>query len=318
MNAAVSFLPDGVLCQARGSRFGDRVFFCRRGRRHYLTSSAHVASLGKRWPEDVVQVDEAVLAAFTVGSDVPELSAAKAWTMAEIETSSVRMREHFALPLSGYGLEVGAGATPFPVPLRCHVVYGDRVSHAALVRTRYAGQSEDQVVWPDLQTEFDTLAGVGDGSLDFVIGCHVIESTRDPIGAIAAAWRKLRPGGHLLLVVSDKDRTFDRRRPLTTLEHLVADHERPDRVRDYQHYVEFYTLAFETPAADRAAVIDREFAREGEIHYHVWTHDSFLTMVEHINRHVVAWEEVVSHGPLAHPELDIEFYVRLRKGATSS
>jgi len=313
MTTAASFLPSGVLCQARGSRFGERVFFCRHGRRHYLPSPAHVATLGRRWPDDVVQVDEAVLAAFAVGSDIPEVGQARAWSMTEIESSSVRMREYFAQVLHGYGLEVGAGATPFPVPLRCHVVYGDRLSHAALVRGRYAGQSEDQFVWPDLRTEFDTLAGIGDESLDFVIGCHVIESARNPIGAMEAAWRTLRPGGYLILVVSDKDRTFDRRRPTTSLDHVLADYQRPDRARDYQHYVEYYTLAHETPEQDRAAIIDREFAQGNEIHFHAWTYDSFMTLVDYVNHNVVRWDDISSHGPLAHPELDIEFYVRLRK-----
>lgn len=313
MNATASFLPDGILCQARGGKFGEMVFFCRQGRRHYVPTPGHVAALGKRWPDDVVQVDSAVLEAFAVGSNVPEVSAARAWSNAEIEASSVRMREHFASVLSGYGLEVGAGAAPFPAPLRCRVVYGDRLSHSTLVRKRYTGQAEEQIVWPDIQTDFDTLVGVGDESLDFVIGCHVIEHTRNPIGVFKAAWDKLRPGGHLLLVVPDRDRTFDRTRPVTSLEHMIADYERPDRVRDYQHYEEFYTLAFETPQSERAAIVDREFAQEGDIHYHVWTYESFMAMVAHVDRNVVKWSEIVSHGPLSHPDLDIEFYVRLRK-----
>ena len=68
-----------------------------------------------------------------------------------------------------------------------------------------------------------TLAGIADASLDFVISAHVIEHLRDPIGAIVSAIRVLKPGGIHLLVVPEMRRTFDRDRPETSVAHVLAD-----------------------------------------------------------------------------------------------
>ncbi len=306
-------VSNGVLCQARGGKFGDAVYFCRRGRRHYVPSMAHIRSLGLNWPDDLVQVSEDLLDAFVIGSQVPEVTGERAWNRDEIEASSVRMREYLASVFSGVGLEVGAGAAPFPVPLHTRVMYGDKVAYETLTERRYEGQSTEQLVLPDVQTELDTLVGVAEESLDFIVGCHVIEHTRNPIGVFERAHKKLRVGGYLLLVVPDKDRTFDQARQVTTLDHLIEDYRAPSRERDYQHYEEFYRLAFPQPESVRREVVDREFRADGDIHYHVWTYASFMELVHYTDTAVAKWSEIVSHPALDNRDLDIEFYVRLRK-----
>jgi len=154
-------------------------------------------------------------------------------------TDATAMREAITASLNGFGLEIGAGASPFPVPLRCRVVYGDRLAYDQLCAERYPGQRVFDIVIPDITNDVDTIENGADSSLDFLIACHVIEHTRNPIGAIATAWRELKPGGRLVLVVPEKQRTFDRDRPLTPLEHLVEDHLNPDRARDFAYYEQF-------------------------------------------------------------------------------
>jgi len=302
---------DCVLLQARNSEFGDAVFLARHGRRHYVPSAKIVAELGLRWPEDVLQVPAAVIRALSIGGPVPHRFAPDADPRQIV--SSMEMREYMARNLRGLGLEVGAGASPFPVPLHCRVLYGDKWPHERLVRELYPGQAAHNLVVPDLQTEFETFRGIADESLDFIIGCHVIEHTRNPIGAIATAHRKLKPGGQLLLVVPEKTRTFDRERPLTPLSHLIDDYRHPDRTRDLQHYDEFFTLAFPTPEERRAQAIREADEFDADIHFHVWNYPSFMEMIEYVNREVVKWLSVWSHPPLSNPELDIEFYVALTK-----
>lgn len=81
----------------------------------------------------------------------------------------------------------------------------------------------------------------------------MIEHTTDPIGAIKGAWRKLRPGGSLILVVPEMTRTCDRNRLVAPLSHVVLDHKKPDRVRDQEHFMEFYSLACPTPQGEYEA-----------------------------------------------------------------
>jgi SAM-dependent methyltransferase len=249
--------------------------------------------------------------AFQVGGWLPALFPEQ--SSAETIKSSMTMREYIASRLSGVGLEVGAGASPFPVPIGCRVLFGDRIPHAQLVADQYPGQAASELVRPDLLTDFDDFNGIADESLDFIIGCHVIEHVFDPIGTLVNAHRALRPGGTLVLVIPDRDRTFDRMRPLTKLDHLLLDHEKPDQQRNYGHYEEFYQLAFQTSPELLRAKVDEEFGRRGDLHVHVWNHETFGKMVDHVHRNLAHWSSVWSHPTLNDVQNDIEFYFTLTK-----
>ena len=69
-------------------------------------------------------------------------------------------------------------------------------------------------------------------SQDFIIANHFLEHTENPIGTIETHLGKLKPGGVLFYAVPDKRYTFDFRRPVTPIEHMVADYEQgPERSR---------------------------------------------------------------------------------------
>ena len=70
---------------------------------------------------------------------------------------AMAVREALACRLSGFGLEIGAGASPFPVSPLCRVLYGDRLSYEKLVAAPYPGQRPCDIVIPDVLTDFDTL-----------------------------------------------------------------------------------------------------------------------------------------------------------------
>jgi SAM-dependent methyltransferase len=302
---------EAVILQARGTAFGEQVYLCARGRRHPIVSARRLQELEFRWPEDVQQVSERLLASYAPagGIPAPRIGTTDFGTLGD----AMAVREAIATALDGFGLEIGAGASPFPVPPRCRVIYGDRLTYDELCAEPYPGQRLHDLVIPDIATDFDTIENVADSSLDFLVACHVIEHTRNPIGSIAAAWRKLKPGGKLVLVVPDKERTFDRQRPVTALEHLVEDHRAPDRARDYAHYEEFYALAQPIPEFARQAEVARHFAEGYAIHYHVWTHDTFADMLEHVDREVCPWAHVWTHPAVADESRCIEFYAVLVK-----
>lgn len=160
------------LLQARGGEFGDKVYVCSNGFRHYVPSVDRLAHYGLRWPQDLIQVPDVVLASFAIGGWLPAPFGVD--VQPKTIKSSLTMREYMAAGLHGIGLEVGAGASPFPVPLDCHVLFGDRIPHNQLVAELYPGQREYELVRPDVLTDFDDFDGIADESLDFIIGCHVI------------------------------------------------------------------------------------------------------------------------------------------------
>jgi len=223
------------------------------------------------------------------------------------------MREIMGAGLSGVGMEIGAFDSPFPVPLDCSVLYGDTFDYRS-VTAPISPESRLALVIPNIKARFEDLEAISNDSLDFFVASHVIEHTRNPIGAILGALAKLRQGGSLLLVVPDKERTFDKERELTTLDHLIADHEQPSFERDEQHYREYYKLAEPVPEAVYEQTWRMWAAQNYPIHYHTWTLRTFLEMVDEVRRRAGIALEVSSHSTLVETG-GFEFYVRMTKAA---
>ena len=111
------------------------------------------------------------------------------------------------------------------------------------------------------------------------------------------------------MVVPDKNVTFDRERGLTTLEHVIADYTRPCRERDWEHYIEFFSKAF--PQPDPIASASGVFERGDDIHFHVWTYETFNELIEYVRKNMDPWSSVWSRRRITNE--DIEFYLVLTK-----
>jgi SAM-dependent methyltransferase len=301
-----------VLIQSdKNGIFGEKVFLCFKGRRHYVPSAERLMEYGFLWPDDVIRVDERIISGFRPGGHLPSPSA----TLREIspKSGSVRMREALAHELSGTGIEIGAGASAFPVPLHCRVVYVDRYDIEELKSNKYGTDKEEDLIIPDFISDAEDLGPFSDNSLDFIILCHVIEHTKNPIGAILQAFRKLRAGGKLLLVIPDKERTFDRLRDITEIEHLIIDFNDPDPRRDHSHYEEFYRLAIPVNKWDFDNFVSDMFRIEYPIHFHVWNYLSFCEMLTYITNNLCTWNGIRTFPAMADPAADIEFYALLTR-----
>ena len=205
-----------------------------------------------------------------------ELQEAKA----ESEIQAVR-RAISAAFVSGRGIEVGAGSRPFPIPDGARCFYGD-VRDEGELATYFGTDSVSFTGKLDAQT----LDGVPLASLDFAISAHVIEHLFDPLGSIRATIERLKPGGIFLLVVPELTSTWDRRRPPTTVEHMVADLRDGGEGTRLQAYLEhFQYVAPELGAAVPEDEIDRR-ARETmatghDIHVHAWRAEDFRAMLDY-------------------------------------
>lgn len=185
--------------------------------------------------------------------------------------------------ISGQGIEIGALVHPLHVPEAARVRYVDRMDALAL-REQYPEMAEARMVDVDCIDNGETLATFTDGSEDFVISNHVIEHMEDPLGAMENWLRVLKPGGVLYCALPDKRKTFDVRRPLTTLDHLLRDRLESPTASRHEHFLEYVTLVDNVPepkAAEAAAALQR---RDYSIHYHVWTAASFLEVLGYMHR----------------------------------
>jgi predicted SAM-dependent methyltransferase len=180
---------------------------------------------------------------------------------------------------AGSGIEIGALHQPLSVPAAATVYYVDRKTIPEL-RTHYAELAKYELVEPDVIDDGERLSTFADESQDFVIANHFIEHCEDPISALANAFRVLRTGGILYLAAPDQRRTFDRERPLTSIEHLERDYrEGPgwSRTGHFEEWARLVDHVDDVPGRVRQ-LMDMDYS----IHFHVWTSDSFRSFLEHV------------------------------------
>ena len=92
----------------------------------------------------------------------------------------------------------------------------------------------------------------------------------------------MKPNSILYLAIPDKDYTFDKKRKLTTWEHLYQEYKQKTTILSDEHLKEFSFAASKTPRKlaikhlfpwIRKKIYDHH--RERSIHVHVWDQESF-------------------------------------------
>jgi len=130
------------------------------------------------------------------------------------------------------------------------------------------------------------LQGVPDGVYDFVLASHVLEHVADPLRALRSWARVVGDEGRLVLVVPHREGTFDHRRPVTPLAHLVADQEAGTGEDDLTHLPEVlahHDLARD-PGVDTLEALERrgrDNLRHRALHHHVFDTELVLGALDH-------------------------------------
>jgi SAM-dependent methyltransferase len=73
-------------------------------------------------------------------------------------------------------------------------------------------------------------------SYDFIISCHMLEHSANPIRMLKHWYRITRNNGFLLLILPHYEATFDRFRKVTTLDHLIQDYKNDTDESDRTHF----------------------------------------------------------------------------------
>jgi SAM-dependent methyltransferase len=127
------------------------------------------------------------------------------------------------------------------------------------------------------------LAGIGDGVYDFLLSSNCLEHVANPIKALMAWRRVLKPGGVMILVLPNKAGNFDHDRPTTPFAHLLDDFANDTSEHDLTHLDEIlalHDLAMDPPAGDldhfRRRSLDN-FANR-TLHHHVFDLDVMAAM----------------------------------------
>jgi SAM-dependent methyltransferase len=260
-----------------------------------------------------------VVSVFKAGGVAGVLSAAARRMRSPHARSFPQCREMLS---DGTGIEIGGPSPIFAwgglIPLYPVASRIDNVNFAS------------STIWEDATREGDTfhfysrkapgqqfLAEGADvrvipsGMYDFVLSAHMLEHTANPLRALAEWKRLLKPGGEMVLVIPARDGTFDHRRPITTLAHLIEDFEKNVSEDDRTHLTEVLQLhdLSRDPGVTDARTFRERAERNAElrsIHHHVFDTRLAVDAVLHAGFELLAAEPlepyhivVLARKPLA-------------------
>jgi SAM-dependent methyltransferase len=123
--------------------------------------------------------------------------------------------------------------------------------------------------------EATDLVGIEDHQYDFVLSSHNLEHIANPVKALKEWMRVVKHGGVLIVVLPDFRRTFDHRRRLTPVAHMLKDYELGTDEQDLTHLEEIlerHDLSRDPAAGSKDQFRDRSLRNFQNrcLHHHVF------------------------------------------------
>jgi SAM-dependent methyltransferase len=224
----------------------------------------------------------------------------------------VDKRRRLSAWLRGDGIEIGALHVPLGIHREARVRYVDRLT-VEEQRRQYPELAGVQLAPVDVIGSAEDLSAFDDGSVDFVIANHLLEHLEDPIAGLLEFARVLKPGGIVYLGLPDQRRTFDRERELTSVDHLVRDHEDGAVTSRRDHYVDWARHVAHVQPGDLDGYVESTMADAYSIHFHCWQPDTFLDFFVSVREKFGLDFEIVAFVPPEDKD-DVEFILILAKG----
>ncbi len=150
------------------------------------------------------------------------------------------------------GIEIGGPSSffklkgPLPIYLNAKNIDGVNFSNSTIwegellqgnTYTYYEDKIGKQYI-----AEGDNLSFIDNNCYDFLLSCHSLEHIANPLKALNEWNRVLIPKGKLVLILPNKECTFDRKRPITSFEHLIEDLKNNIDESDSTHFEEIVNM----------------------------------------------------------------------------
>ena len=143
-------------------------------------------------------------------------------------------------------------------------------------------------------TDGSELSEIAKETYDFVLSSHNLEHIANPIKALNEWLRILKQGGCIFLILPDKDYTFDRKREITTLQHIIEDFNNATKENDATHLQEILTLHdlnFDPYAMYNFENFKNRCERNFEfrcLHHHVFNHALLIEIFNFLDIEIIA------------------------------
>ena len=193
------------------------------------------------------------------------------------------------------GIEIGGPSAlfnlkgAFPVYLYAELVDGVNFSDSTIWEGQISNgdyyYSQNKIGKQFIAEGFD-LSFIENKQYDFILSCHSLEHIANPLKALLEWNRVVKMGGHIVLVLPDKNFTFDINRPITKFEHLLLDFKNNTNELDSTHFEEIIALhdltkdIIETKEALKERVLQNELIRA--VHHHVFDFSLIKQMLNHM------------------------------------
>ena len=125
-----------------------------------------------------------------------------------------------------------------------------------------------------------------DASYDFVLSCHSLEHIANPLKAVFGWNRILKKQGELVLVLPDKEQTFDNKRPFTSFTHILDDFKNQLGEDDTTHFSEviaMHDFSKDSFIQSKEALEKRtkDNLQNRAVHHHVFSLEMIQQMLEY-------------------------------------
>ena len=193
-----------------------------------------------------------------------------------LSVSRMLRRSDFVSRISGTGVEIGPGMSPQVLPSPAtNVLYVDEMTKEDWEKT-YAYKREK---WEETAAKVDFSLfrsggafnlPVEDKSLDFIFGSHVFEHLVNPMQHIANWMAKLKPGGHVYMIIPYAKASLDYRQATSTMPDVLAELQSGNIALEFKHYQRIF-----------GAKAEQAFAERRSLHTHFYTPELLADMFEY-------------------------------------
>ncbi len=152
-----------------------------------------------------------------------------------------------------YGIEIGGPSQIFsnngliPIYKKISILDGCNFSTTTIWEGKLeAGETYQYSKHKKPGTQFisegSNLSSINSEKYDFLLSSHNLEHFANPLKALFEWKRILKKNGYLIMVLPFKEKTFDHKRPVTSIDHILEDYNLNIDERDNTHFDEILNL----------------------------------------------------------------------------
>ena len=218
-------------------------------------------------------------------------------------TESFKLKNKFGIEIGGpsrfFSLRGG-----FPIYLMAERIDGVNFS----IDTVWEGkikEGESYAYYPGKKgfqyiAEATNLSGISNEKYDFILSSHSLEHVANPIKALMEWKRVCKAGGTFVLILPDKQHTFDSARPYTSFEHLLQDYNTNMTEHDQTHFEEIIKTYDPSKDTGFVAHVDLREALEKNYatrtaHHHVFSLPLVKELLDYCGFQVTHQQEMDPH-----------------------